>query len=87
MSRPNGEGVGARDANPSRTLQNRQQHFAVVGDESKALATMQARAALCGCTLHELAQGGYLVGKWNHSKAVPCLRAVGDMLRQIGGDR
>ena len=45
---------------------------------------MKARAALCGCTLHELADG-YLVGKWNYSKAVPCLRAVGDLLRQIGG--
>ena len=24
-------------------------------------------------------------GKWNYSKAVPCLRAVGNLLRQIGG--
>lgn len=54
-------------------------------DERKTFATMQARAARCGCTLHELAGGGYLVAKWNYSRAVPCLRAVGDMLRQMGG--
>ena len=54
-------------------------------DERKTFATMQARAALCGCTLHELADGGYLVARWNYSRAVPCLRAVGDMLRQMGG--
>ena len=64
---------------------NRQQHFANIGDVSKALASMQARAALCGCTLNELTDGAYLVGKWNYSKAVPCLRAVGNLLRQIGG--
>ena len=46
---------------------------------------MKARAALCGCTLQEMADGGYLIGRWNYCKAVPCLRAVGDLLRQIGG--
>ena len=53
--------------------------------ERKAFSTMQARAALCGCTLHELADGAFLVGRWNCSKVVPCLRAVGDLLCQIGG--
>ena len=53
----------------------------------KALATMRARAALCGCTLHEMADGTYLLGRWNYSRAVPCLRAVGDLLRRIGGTR
>ena len=54
-------------------------------DERKTFITMQAQAARCGCTLHELADGGYLVSRWNYSRAVPCLRAVGDMLRQMGG--
>jgi len=54
-------------------------------EERKTFATMAARAARCGCTLHELAGGGYLVAKWNYSRAVPCLRAVGDMLRTMGG--
>ena len=84
MSRPNSEGQRANAA-PQSPNQYQQPHFAFDGDAGKALATMQARAALCGCTLHELSDGAYLVGKWNYSRAVPCLRAVGDLLRQIGG--
>ncbi len=85
MSRPNDEGAGDCGAYPPKTNQNQNRHFANDDGGSKALSTMKARAALCGCTLHELAGGAYLVGKWNYSKAVPCLRAVGDLLRQIGG--
>ena len=85
MSRPNDEGHRANGALENQA-QNQHLHFANDGDAGKALATMKARAALCGCTLHELADG-YLVDKWNYSKAVPCLRAVGDLLRQIGGAR
>ena len=48
------------------------------------LATMRARPAHRGCTLYELSDG-YLVGRWRCSKAVPCLRSVGDLLRRIGG--
>jgi hypothetical protein len=59
--------------------------FASDDAHGKALATMKARAARCGCTLHALADGGFLVGRWGYSKALPCLRAVGDLLRQIGG--
>ena len=84
MSRPNNERQRA-NAVPRVPNTNQQPHFAFDDDGGKALATMHARAALCGCTLHELSDGAYLVGKWNYSKAVPCLRAVGDLLRQIGG--
>ncbi len=84
MSRPNDEGAGDCGAHPPKTHENQNLHFANDGGDSKALATMKARAALCGCTMHELSDG-YLVGKWNYSRAVPCLRAVGDLLRQIGG--
>jgi hypothetical protein len=85
MSLPNDKGAGVCGTNPPKLLDNKHLHFANDGDASKALTTMQAHAALCGCTLHELADGGYVVGRWNYSKAVPCLRAVGDVLRQIGG--
>lgn len=85
MSRPNDEGAGDCGAYPPKTYQNQKLHFAEDGGASKALPTMKARAALCGCTLHELADGAYLVGRWNYTKAVPCLRAVGDLLRLIGG--
>lgn len=85
MTGPNGKGAGVRGTNPPETHDNHHLYFANDGITSKALATMQARAALCGCTLHELADGAFLVGRWNYSKALPCLRAVGDLLRQIGG--
>ena len=84
MTYPNSKGVSITSANAPETCNNQQQYFANDGDDSKALATMKARAALCGCTLHELSDG-YLVGRWDYSRAVPCLRAVGDLLRQIGG--
>ena len=83
MSRPNDEGAGDCGAHPPKTYQNQNLHCADDDGDGKALSTMKARAALCGCTLHELSDG-YLVGRWNYSKAVPCLRAVGDLLRQIG---
>ena len=57
------------------------------GAHSKALASMQRRAAECGCTVHEMADGGFLVSKWGCSKSLPCLRTVGDLLRRIGGDQ
>lgn len=53
--------------------------------DRKAFATMKANAALVGCSLSELADGGYLVSRWNYSKAVPCLRSVDDLLHRIGG--
>ena len=86
MSRPNSEEQRANAA-PQVQTQNQHQHFASDDEGSKAFATMQARAALAGCTLHELSDGGFLVGTWNCSTAAPCLRSVGDMLRQIGGRR
>jgi len=61
--------------------------FASDDAHGKALAVMRARAALCGCSLHEMADGAFLVGRWGYSKALPCLRAVGDMLRQMGVQR
>ncbi len=85
MTAPHSKGVGITSADAPETHENEHSDFANDGIGSKALATMQARAALCGCTLHELADGAYLVGRWNYSKALPCLRAVGDLLRQIGG--
>ena len=83
MSRPNDEGQRCTAA-PQVQTQSNHPHFANDDGASKALATMKARAALCGCTLIELADGEFLVARWNYSKAVPCLRAVGDMLRQMG---
>lgn len=84
MSRPNDEGHRANGA-PQVQRNYQQAHFANDRDCGKALATMKARAALCGCSLHEMADGTFLLCQWNYSKALPCLRAVGDLLRRIGG--
>jgi len=86
MSGPNSEG---HRANGAPQVQAEYQHFdfANDGDDGKALAAMKARAAMCGCTLHEMADGTFLLGQWSYTKAVPCLRAVGNLLRQIGGRR
>jgi hypothetical protein len=84
MNRPNKEGVGARDANPLRTHSNEQANFASSDAIGKAFASMLGQAARRGCTLRELSDGRYLIGGRGHIVAVPCLRAVGDLLRQIG---
>ena len=85
MSRANGEEVESREPNPPKTHNNKHIDFASDDVHGKAFATMQARAALCGCSLYELGGGGFFVGSWGCGKSVPCLRAVGDLLRQIGG--
>ncbi len=59
--------------------------FAAAAADGKALATMKARAAQAGCVLHELAGGGFLLCRWGLTKELPCLRAVGDLLRRMGG--
>ena len=84
MSRPNEEEVGVCGTALPKIHDNQHLHFANDDGNGKALSTLKARAAMCGCTLHELSYGGYLVCKWDYSRAVPCLRAVGDVLRQIG---
>ena len=85
VPRTNDEGVGVCGANPPKTYQDQHVHFANDGAAGKALV---ARAARCRCMLHEVSgthNGAFLGGHWNYSKPAPCTRAVGDMLRQIGG--
>ena len=84
---PKNDGAGsACDAPaPEKFDQQTGLNFASDIGHGKALATLKAQAALCGCRLVELADGSFLICKWNYSRAVPCLRAVGDVLRQIGG--
>ena len=59
--------------------------FASDDAHGKAPSTMTAGAKQCKCTLRDLAVGSFLVARWNYSRAVPCLPAMRDMLRQIGG--
>ena len=87
MGRAIGEGVGDCGAHPPKTHQNQHLHFANDDVNGKALATMTAQAARCGCALQELASGGYLLCRWGMARELPCLRAVGNMLRRIGGQQ
>jgi hypothetical protein len=85
MTPTTNEGGGVCGATPPNTLQNEHTDFAEATEHGQALATMKARAARCGCTLHQLADDTYLLTRWNCSRALPCLRSVGDFLRQMGG--
>lgn len=85
MTAPNDEGAGARDANPLKTNQNPSPKCASDEGVSKAFATLRAELALRGFGLHEMADSGYFVSKWNLSRQLPDLRAVRQMLVQIGG--
>lgn len=85
MKGPKGKGVSSTNADAPEIFKCELLNSADGDGDSKALATIRARAERCGCSLHELSDGAFLVSRWNYSKAVPCLRAVGDLLRQIGG--
>lgn len=84
MTGPNGKGASSTNADAPEIHENQPLYFANVGAARKALA---ARAARCGCMLHEASDthnGAFLGGHWDYSKPVPCMRSVGDMLRQLG---
>ena len=83
MSRPNEKGHRANGAHEIK-VQNQHPDFASDIASGQALAAMQSRAALAGCALYELGEGGFLVGGRGYSKAAPDLRSVGNLLRAIG---
>lgn len=49
----------------------------------KRAATLQARFALLGYTVHECATGGFLVGRWDLSRYCGDLDALESFLRQV----
>jgi len=53
----------------------------------KAYVTLQARAALAGFQLHELAGGELLLTRWGLAKSCPDLYSVGRFLDQVTGVR
>jgi hypothetical protein len=70
------EGQGARD-DPI---------FELLADHGKRFATLQALLALAGgFTLSELADGSYLVTRWDFCRPMADLRAVAAFVRQVGG--
>lgn len=53
--------------------------------ESKEFSSIRAAFALRGYALHCLADGTYLICRWNYCRPLPDLLAARRMLRQIGG--
>ena len=73
------------------TTQSREQneHRDLADDEAagKARATMAARFAMRGYSLHQLADDTYLVTRWNLSRPCIDLYAVRRFLAQVEGTR
>jgi len=84
MSRPNDEG---QRANAAPQVQTQIQHSDYSSDDGvgKAFDTLRAQLEMCGCGLHEMADRSYFVSCGNLSRQLPDLRAVRQMLVQIGG--
>ncbi len=53
--------------------------------DRKHFATLAAHAAMAGCTLHEVACGGFLLCRWGMAKELPDLRAVAALLGRMEG--
>lgn len=84
MSRPNDKG---QRANVALQVQTQTQHvdYSSADGIGKAFDTLRAQLEMCGCGLHEMADRGYFVSHGNVSRQLPDLRAVRQMLVQIGG--
>ena len=60
--------------------------FEQYADDGKRFATLRALLALAGgLTLLELADGSYLVTRWNYCRPLADLRAVAAFVRHVGG--
>jgi hypothetical protein len=55
-------------------------------DSAKRQATLAAKLALLGYSLHPLSRGGFLVSRWDRSRHLDDLGAVAAFLRQVGGE-
>jgi len=54
-------------------------------EADKTLNTLQARAALCGCSLIKLKDDTLLLSRWGQSKEFPSTESVEGVLRQMEG--
>lgn len=61
--------------------------LASVPTPEKTKATLTARLALCGFALHELADGQFLVCRWDRTRTLPSLPAVAAFLSLVEGTR
>lgn len=86
MTGPNATGASRANDCPG---QDQTTHTEIVDDldaERNAFATLAAKLALAGFSLHQLAHGGYLVSRWDrtfHTSDLAGVRAYID--RQLKG--
>jgi len=82
---PNTKTPEAVDAAPGAETQENQQLNCVTDLDCarKNFLTLQARAAMAGYALHELANG-YLLCRWDRARQLPDLLAVAAVLLQMG---
>ncbi len=76
------EGAGARDASP---LKHDLQHLdsADITADVKRHATLAAKLALAGYSLHRMADGKYTVAAWNLALNVEGLDGIEQFLRRL----
>lgn len=85
MSAPDVRTPGTNPANAENQYTNKHADYAgCAAAARKSFLTLQARAALAGYALHELADG-YLFCERDRARPLPDLRAVASVLLQIGG--
>ena len=85
MNRANGKGVSISSADAPKTHEFKHADFTTDDGVGKAFDTLRARLEMCGCGLHEMADRSYFVSCGSLSRQLPDLRAVRQMLVQIGG--
>ena len=82
---PNDEGPTVAGSSLQGTTEN--EHLDCANDDAlvKVRASLTAKLALLGYSLHQLSGGGYLVSRWDRTRHLNDLHAVSAFLRQVGG--
>lgn len=77
--------TGANDQGPRDNDKADTVIVAELDAERKAFTSLQARYAMAGFSLIELADGSLLASRWNLTRPLPDAHAASQFLRRIGG--
>jgi hypothetical protein len=84
MTAPDVRTPPARGANAEDAGTQNSAIVADLDDGRKELLTLQARAAINGASLYELANGKYLLCKYGLSRELDSLHAAAKLMQQMG---
>ncbi len=90
MNRPHQEetpGTTGRAQTPEENRRDCGEPLASTPTPEKTKATLTARLALRGFALHELADGQFLVCRWDRTRTLPSLAAVQAFAAMVEGAR